>query len=92
MKIQEIFSGLGFGLDHGIMEEWVFKGYCPFYIFLFRLRRTIYPILQYPLQAVGSTSRRPRLIFPIFQYSTIPRGEMPLTCESNYLEYSNNFG
>jgi len=22
MKIQEIFSGLDFGLDHGIMEEW----------------------------------------------------------------------
>ena len=43
----------------------------------FRLRRTIYPILQYPLQAVSSTSRRPRPIFLIFQYSTIPIGAKP---------------
>jgi hypothetical protein len=32
----------------------------------------INPTLHYPLRGVGSTSRRPEPIIPLFQYSIIP--------------------
>jgi hypothetical protein len=33
---------------------------------------TINPTLHYPLRGVGSASRRPEPIIPLFQYSIIP--------------------
>jgi hypothetical protein len=47
--------------------------------FIVRLNFAIYPIWQFPLRAVGSTGRRSKPIFPIFQYSTIPIGAQALT-------------
>ena len=38
------------------------------------------PPFHYPLRAVGSTSRRPEPMIPIFQNSNIPIGAKPLTC------------
>jgi hypothetical protein len=51
MKILGIIWGLSFCRNHGIVEGWnsgFFKGYYPFLILSFRLRRTIIPRLQYP--------------------------------------------
>jgi hypothetical protein len=49
---------------------------------------TINPTLHYPLRAVGSMSRRPEPIIPLFHYSTIPIGAKPLTCEFCPLNFS----
>jgi hypothetical protein len=48
------------------MEKWFNKGYYPFNILPFRLRRTINPTTQYS-----------KPIFPIFHYSNIPIGAKP---------------
>jgi hypothetical protein len=39
----------------------------------------INPTLQYPLRAVGSMSRRPEPIIPVFHHSNCERSE--LTCD-----------
>ena len=40
---------------------------------------TINSTLHYPLRAVGSTSRMPEPIIPLFHYSNIPIGAKPLS-------------
>ena len=65
----EVFWGFRIFPENGIMEYWndgilVFKRILSIYNFVVKTIITINPILQYPLRAVGSASRRPEPIIP----------------------------